>query len=358
VYTRLGEAVLKTGERMEIGVVECPDPAWAGQVAPLLGHKGPEWRHHIEAALREPLDELQTLFYLGLVEGRAITNVMIAGARRGASRCGILGHVYSRPEHRRKGAFAHLMAAQMEHSRHLGYRVLTLGTGFETPPYWIYHRFGFRSIDGASGRMTWLAAPEAEGEWFRPGATSARPMRWDDWAPLNLLAYQPAAPDEELPRSMVFRLTGQGSLEGSFLRARLPLPARQSPRTAAELRQSLAESQLAALTLESEHGAAVGWAVLRPDDLALGEGWLLDCYAHPAFRGATEQLLSAVPWPAGRRVAAYSSPPDGYRAAALRRAGFRPVAELPQWLERPPGAGPVPPRGAAEPLRVFVRPPA
>ena len=74
--------MLKTGERMEIGVVECPDPAWAGQVAPLLGHKGPEWRHHIEAALREPLDELQTLFYLGLVEGTAITTVMIAGARR------------------------------------------------------------------------------------------------------------------------------------------------------------------------------------------------------------------------------------------------------------------------------------
>ena len=236
--------------------------------------------------------------------------------------------------------------------------MLTLGTGFETPPYWIYHRFGFRSIDGASGRMTWLAAPEAEAGWFRPGATSVRPMRWDDWAPLNLLAYQPTAPDEELPRSMVFRLTGHGSLEGSFLRVRLPLPEHQSPRTAEALRQGLEAARLAALTLESEHGAAVGWAVLRPDDLALGEGWLLDCYVHPAFREATERLLSAVPWPAGRRVAAYSGPPDGYRAAALRRAGFRQVAELPEWLERPPGAGPSPPGAGAEPLRVFVRPPA
>jgi GNAT superfamily N-acetyltransferase len=279
------------------------------------------------------------------------------GARRGAARCGILGHVYTRPEHRRKGAYAHLMTVQMEHTRRLGYRLLTLGTGFETLPYWIYHRCGFRSIDGASGRMTWHAAPEAEGEWFRPGATRVRPMRWDDWAPLNLLAYQPATPDEELPRSMVFRLTGQGSLEGSFLRVRLPLPAYRSPYTVEELRQGLEAVRLAALTLESEHGAAVGWAVLRPDDLALGAGWLLDCYVHPAFRGAAGQLLAAVPWPAGQRVAAYSSPPEGYRGAALRRAGFRQVAELPRWLERPPGAGPLPPGGGAEALRVFVRPP-
>ena len=250
------------------------------------------------------------------------------------------------------------MAVQMEHTRRLGYRLLTLGTGFETPPYWIYHRFGFRSIDGASGRMTWHAAPEAEGEWFRPGTTRVRPMRWDDWAPLNLLAYQPATPDEELPRSIVFRLTGQGSLEGSFLRVRFPLPAYRSPHTVEELHQGLEAARLAALTLESEHGAAVGWAVLRPDDLALGAGWLLDCYVHPAFRGAAGQLLAAVPWPAGQRVAAYSSPPEGYRGAALRRAGFRQVAELPRWLERPPGARPVPPGGGAEALRVFVRPPA
>jgi predicted N-acetyltransferase YhbS len=358
VYTRLGEAGLKTGERMEIGVVECPDPVWASQVAPLLGHKGPEWRHHIEAALREPLDELQTLYYLGLVEGAAITNVMIAGARRAAGGCGILGHVYTRPEHRRKGAYAHLMAAQMEHTRRLGYRVLTLGTGFESPPYWIYHRFGFRSIDGTSGRMTWLAAPEAEAEWFRPGATRVRPMRWDDWAPLNLLAYRPTEPDEELPRSVVFRLTGHGSLEGSFLEVRLPLPYLRSPRTAEELRHGMEAARLAALTLESEHGAAVGWAVLQPDELALRNSWRLDCYVHPAFRAATAQLLSAMPWPEGKRVAAYSGPPDGYRAAALRRAGFRQVAELPEWLERPRVGGTAPPDPTAEPLRVFVRPPA
>ena len=344
MYTRLGEAVLRTGEPMQIGVVECPDPSWAGQIGPLLGHKGTEWRHHIEAALQESLDALETRFFLGLVEGTAITTVMVVGARG----VGILGHVYTRPDHRRKGAYSQLMAVQMEHTKQIGYRLLTLGTGFETPPYWIYHRFGFRSIDGTSGRMKWLAAPDVEAEHFRPGAAIVRPMGWHDWAPLNLLAYQLVEPDEELPRSWTFGLRGHGSLEGSFAALRVPLP-HASPRTLGEVRRAMAAgTRLAALVCETAHGAVVGWAILQPDALALGDGWLLDLYVHPAFRSQAAPLLAAVPWPDGDRAAAYTSAPDGYRSAALREAGFQPVAALPGWIRR--GEAPVP-------LRVLARHP-
>jgi GNAT superfamily N-acetyltransferase len=349
VYTRLGETELTTGERMEIGVVDCPDREWAARVAPLLGHKGPEWSHHIRSALREPLDGLQTLFYLGLVDGTAISNVMIVGTRRPAAACGILGHVFTRPEQRRKGAYGRLMAAQMAHTRQLGYGLLTLGTGFESPPYWIYHRFGFRSIDGVSGRMKWSATPDAEAAWFRAGETGVRPMRWDDWPALNLLAYRPTEPDEEAPRSTVFRLAGHGSLEGSFLRAWPPL--------AAGAAADAAEPRPAALTLETEHGAAVGWAIVQPDAAAPGDRWLLDCYVHPDFRAETGRLLAAVPWPAGKAVVAYSGPPDGYRAAALLRAGFEVAAgspDAPDWLAAAAGEAGAP----SASLRVYARPPA
>lgn len=358
MYTRLGEAGLTTGERMEIGVVDCPDPAWAPRVAPLLGHKGPPWMDHIGAALRAPLDALRTRFYLGLLDGTPITNVMIVGTSRPPVACGILGHVYTRPEQRRKGAYAHLMAAQMEHTRQSGYGVLTLGTGFETPPYWIYHRFGFRSIDGVSGRMKWLATPDAEAAWFRPGRAQPRPMRWEDWPALNLLAYHPTEPDEEAPRSTVFHLAGHGSLEGSFLRAWPPLAAALAAADTAGPRP-------AALTLETEHGAAAGWAILQPPppaadaagggEVAAAGPWLLDCYVHPRFRGETDRLLAALPWPAGTPAIAWSGPPDGYRAAALRRAGFAPAAATPappEWLAGTPGDAP------AGPLRAFLRPPA
>src|SRR5918912_1271604 len=166
MYRYLASARLKTGEQMEIGVVECPDPSWGAQVKPLLGHKDRPIQEFFDAAFERRLDELDAHFYLGTVGGFAVTNVMIVGAR-GA---GILGHVYTRPAHRQKGAYRHLMAAQMDDCRRLGYRALTLGTGFETHPYWIYHSFGFRSIDGTSGKMKWLADPDFEPSWFRPGA--------------------------------------------------------------------------------------------------------------------------------------------------------------------------------------------
>jgi GNAT superfamily N-acetyltransferase len=345
VYTRLGEATLKTGEHMEIGCVECPDPVWAARIESLLGHKGPPWRYHVEAAVRQPLDDLQTLFYLGTIGGTAVSNVMIVGPRRGAGGAGvgILGHVYTAPEHRRKGAYSRLMAVQMEHTQRLGYRLLTLGTGFESPPYWIYHSFGFRSSDGTSGRMKWLVTPDAEARWFRPGAVTARPMRWEDWAALNLLALHPTGPDEELPRSWALRLpTGPGSVGSSFIELQLALAS-------APPHDGEPQPRPTALTFETEHGAAVGWAILQPDELTLRDGWRLDAYVHPAFSGQAARLLSATPWPEHARVTAYTGGPEGGRSAALRRAGFRLVAELPGWVRH--GRAPAP-------LRVFAREPA
>jgi GNAT superfamily N-acetyltransferase len=327
MYTYLGSVTLGSGEQMELGCVRCPDPSWGAQVQPLLGHKSRESREHFAAAFEGPLAELDTRFYIGTIGGLAVTNAMIVGAHRRGTGAGILGHVYTRPEHRRKGAYAALMAAQMAHVRADGYRILTLSTGFETPPYWIYHRFGFRSVDGVSGKMKWLAEPDAEADWLRPGppgTATVRPLRWDDWGPLNVLAFQPLAGDEELPRSVVFGLKGQGNLEGSFqvLQRAIRLAA-----------------PITALALESARGATVGWAIIQPDALAFGDGWLLDLYVHPAHRADASRLLDGLPWPRGGRVTAYSTLPDGYRAALLAAHGFAVEATLPEWLAHAGQAG-------------------
>jgi GNAT superfamily N-acetyltransferase len=362
MYTHLGSVTLRTGEQLDLGCVRCPDPSWGAQVIPLLGHKSRETRDHFEAAFAGPLDELDTRFYVGTIGGLAVTNVMIVGAHRSSratgrsgvgdaqpapaapsapaaspggaaetTAVGILGHVYTRPEHRQKGAYGSLMPVAMEHLRRDGYRALTLGTGFETHPYWIYHGHGFRSIDGVSGKMKWLAEAGFEQRWFRPGSAHVREMRWDDWAPLNLLAFQPAAADESLPRSLLFALKGQGTLEGPFQTVQ---------------RRRRRGEPLAAVVLESGHGATVGWAVLQPDPLAFGDGRQLDLYVHPHFTRHAPDLLAALPWPADTRVAAYTTSDADYRADALRGAGFTQVAALPSWLKR---------GDDRLPLRVFAR---
>src|SRR4051812_35359799 len=125
VYTHLSSATLKTGERLVCGVVTAPDPEWAPRIEPFLAHKRPEWRYHIAQSLRQPLDQLETRFYvgtLGELEGPLITIVMVAAARG----VGLLGYVFTALEHRQKGAYSALMASQMEHSRALGHHTLTL----------------------------------------------------------------------------------------------------------------------------------------------------------------------------------------------------------------------------------------
>ena len=331
MYTHLGQVTLASGEEMALGCVQCPDPSWGAQVIPLLGHKSRESREHFEQAFAGPLDELETRFYVGTIGGVAVTNVMIVGARRPVGGIGILGHVYTRREHRQKGAYGALMTAQMAHVKEAGYRVLCLGTGFETHPYWIYHKHGFRTIDGKTGKMKWLADPGAEPDYFAPRPVHVRPMRWDDWAPLELLAYQSVADGEPLPRSALFGLKGQGSVESSFQAVQRRL-RRNEP--------------IHALVLETEVGATVGWAALHPDPFAFRDALQLDLYVHEGFSDGARALIAALPLTDVGRVNAYSTSPDGYRAAAFETAGLRRTVILPDHLEQ---------GGSRLPLHVYTR---
>src|SRR5712692_491079 len=235
MYERLGEATLKSGQRMEIGVITAPDAEWQDRIVPFLGHKGEPYASHIRRSHEGPLDELETRYYIGHLEGRVITEVMIAGAH-GA---GILGHVYTLPEERRKGAYQAVMAAQMADMPRRGFRALALGTGFDSPPYWIYHSFGFRGIAPGSGAMRWTADQDAEAELFRPGPVTARDARWDDWGFFAWLGLLPVLPDEELPRSRVTRMKSRSLMEGSFVQ--LLLSRERQP-------------EMIVRVLQSEHG--------------------------------------------------------------------------------------------------------
>jgi GNAT superfamily N-acetyltransferase len=316
MYSQLGFETLKTGERMEVGVVRGPDADWRDRLTTFLGHKGDDWRPQIDWALAGPLDDLQTRFYVGHVDGRLISQIMIAGDRG----VGILGHVFTLPEERRKGAIRAVMAALMEDCPRQGFRVLTLGTGFDSAAYWIYHSFGFRSVAEGSGEMLWESEPGAADAVFTPGPTSVRPVRWDDWGYFNLLAMQPVSKEEDLPRGPMLGLTALGSVEGAFL-------AFQNRR--------VREPRLQAQALVTEESATVGWALLGPNPAWAGEeGLLLDIHAHRGFVDRLPQMLGVLALLEGKPVLSYVTDAHGRRAAALREFGFGPPAELPAWLKR------------------------
>ena len=317
----LGSCRLTDGEEMRRLVVAGPDAAWAARLTKLLGHKSPVYFGHIAAALERPLDDLQTLFYVGKVGETPMTVAMVTGAH-GA---GILGHVYTVPEWRRRGASTGLFGAMEADVRARGYRLLTLGTNPDGHARRIYERMGFRQILPGSGDMQWSVGPPTAPE----GAVSMGPVRWDDWGWMSAAAAAPTVEGEDLPRSRSMGVGGAAHLESGFLAAL---------------------EQARPLTVLRRAGAAVGWLGLsRTDAAVLGAVVALDFYLRPECVGSVAPLLGAVEWP-DRPVVCALGGGSGYKAAALRQVGFVPSAPIDAldgrvlWARR----APVPSGGARE----------
>jgi GNAT superfamily N-acetyltransferase len=312
VYRRLGDAALTTGEKIELGVVEAPDAEWADRLVPFLIHKGGDWNYHVKAALTRPLDGLETRFYVGHLDGQPITQVMIVGARG----VGILAHVFTAPGWRQRGAYRQLMAAQMADCRRLGFKILTLSTGFNSHPYWIYHSFGFRSMADGSGDMCWLADPDAGSRFLAPADANVHPLDWSDWAAYSFATLQPVTPDDVLPRSPALDIRGQDSVEGPFITFRRTLdgiPGAQSR------------------VLRSVTGAVVGWCHVMPGPVALGDAWLLDWNTLPHFESHRATLLDGLTWP-DAPVAFLATAADPASERILSRHGFQRLATFPGFI--------------------------
>ncbi|HXI18014.1 MAG TPA: GNAT family N-acetyltransferase, partial [Chloroflexota bacterium] len=317
---------------LHCGVVLTPDAEWASRIRPFLAHKQPAWRAHIDASLERPLGGLKTRFYVGTLgdlAGPVVTCVMVADARG----VGLLGYVFTAPEQRGKGAYTALMAHQMADCRK-GSSILTLTTNPDATAVRIYERFGFQRIDASSGRMKWLAHPDAETEWFRSASSDElclHPLAWDDWPTLNLTALRVPAPDEpleELPRSWALYLKTNGTAEGTF--------ADVHPDWAHAWGRRPRERATHAVTVRTPTGAVAGWLLLHPDSLSMGTAQHVELYLHPTFVETGRPLLSRAlrELPVNDGVlTTYTSQSDGYRASLMREAGFHHAAALPSWIE-------------------------
>ncbi|MBT5534471.1 GNAT family N-acetyltransferase [Candidatus Poribacteria bacterium] len=308
MYERIGEASLKNGASMETGVVLCPDAEHADEIRPFLGHKGQPWQHHIEGAVAGPLDDLETRFYVGKVDGRIITNIMTV-EHVGV---GILGHVYTTPERRRLGACNAVMEAQMEEFRTRGARCLYLGTGFDSAAYHIYKRNGFGSVLPRSGFMSYFTEDGFEAAYFAARPCTAREVRWDDWGPVTALT---GSHDGDWLRSVAWRMQGPESFEGDFL----------------GLRQRIADGDVDAHVLVTDDGARVGVATLGRHPM-WGDARLLDVLCHPNYWPDARKLVDALATDA--RTLTYVDSAAHAKLDALTALGFLAEVTLPARARR------------------------
>ena len=300
MYKKLGNTVLKTGENMEIGVITAPDEHHAEEVKQFLGHKGGNWEWHIERCVTESLDELETRFYVGKLDGDIIINIMTVEH----DGIGILGHVFTVPDQRRKGACKGTMAYQMEDFRNRNGRALYLGTGYDGHPYHIYHSFGFESVIPESGFMKYHVNTDFEERYFAPAPAEPKSIEWHDWPKLTALS---GIVGWDTLRSLKWGVYGPTNFEGGFL----------SFKHALETEDAYDDAKL----LVTRSGAIVGWATVSRDARWQPATAVLDLFFHPNFADAIPVLLSTLKYPE-LKVQCYVDSTAEKKAAVLEAAGF------------------------------------
>ncbi len=307
----LRRVTLRDGERLSVAALEAPAGRYAKAIRRFLDHKGEPWLTHVERANRGEVDTLRTTYYVGLLGRRIVGNVMVVGD----GRAGILGHVFTDPAHRRKGICTHLMAAATTDFRASGALAMSLGTGYDSPPYHIYAGFGFRGVEPGNGHMVFESRAGALARYFAPARTRAVEVRWQHWAGLSLLYMVPGA---DAIRSHAYGVYGPAGFEGGFL----------------ELQSCREHADVRAKVLVTRAGSVVGAALCQRDARWPGRVYTLDLFAHPSFDAAIARLLAAVRLPREAKVQSYIDRPSQARAAALRAAGFRREATLEHQLVR------------------------
>ena len=306
MYTKLSNAKLKTGEDIEIGLVLAPDQEHSDAIAKVLHHKGEPWLSHVSRALSGDIKGLETRFYVGKLDNQVVANVMTVEYRH----TGILGHVFTIPEQRRKHICSLIMEQLMSDFRYRGGGVLLLGTGYNSAPYWIYHSYGFRSVLENTGFMRYSTDDDFEAKHFTPTKDSkAVDVQWKHWPVMSVLT---SVHETELMKSVASGLYGVLSFEGGFL----------------HFIKRIEDGNLKAKLLESESGAVVGCITLDRDHRWAGNTYILDTFMHKNFITHYDMLSNSMQFPEGKIQCYVAENSPDEKIKALQKAGFEQEALL------------------------------
>lgn len=319
MYEMLETVTLRSGERVEAGVITGPDAEWADRIRTLLSHKGRIWQWQNARLLERELP-LEGRFYVLHRNGTPFSHIM-TGTRRGV---GLLGHVWTVPGDRQQGASSALLALLLAHFRDNGGRALLLGTGSPVAER-MYARAGFRRIapHGPCIMAYHAGEPAAfRAEYFDEGepvaAAVIEPLGWQHW-PTSSFLFTEAFPG--VVRCAGLGLFGRDLTEGPLLD---PLheaesaPAEQPPR--------------ALMLRQAETEAPVGFAMWRADPVWPGTA-LVDVYCHPRYWERAPELLEELALPPGRAVA-YADASLPQQRQTLQGEGFQVLHTLPEWVSQ------------------------
>lgn len=303
----LSRITLKDGSPADLHLVMPPEPCWADDVHCFLKHKGMPWQIHWQWAFQGMCDDLQTRFYLLTSKGEPISNIMTCET----DGIGILGHVYTKPAWRGRGAASILMNVVREDFIRRDGVALYLGTAYDSLPWRLYEKFGFEGFLPNTGMMRWVRQPDRLRARLSGCVLESRPLRWSDWPLLQCLFLQPA---DDYVRNMGLKRFGPSDMEGPFL-------------TLQERMQKMPDQRSAVIS--NEHGMTVGLGTAMPLDAHLSDYLLVDLFAHRGAEAGLAGLLQALQLPADKPLLAVVEESASARLQVLESAGFVSAGCLP-----------------------------
>lgn len=297
MWSKMGEILLKTGETMQILMVKAPDRRYERRIVSFLSYGNELWRWHLNLAVRGELDGLEARFYLGLLKGRIISNV--STWEHGS--IGMVAHLFTAGNHRRKGACTALMKAQIQDFLSRGGKVL-IG-GFRPSSYPIAKSLGFRSIIDNSEVMHYYLYSSLDREYFQAKKVFCRDSMWKDWPGISLLF---GVKKGWCLRSMKHKVYGAFDYEDYFLE---------------DMRERFMGLCISKV-LVTEKENIVGYATLTSKHHGNGSFYLLDFFIHPAVASCADTMLDAMDFPHGK-VRCYVESRCQEKRDMLLKRGFK-----------------------------------
>lgn len=264
----------KRKEKLIIKEIVSPSPRYAKIIPKLLAHFGHPWVENIERRVRGDFVEWsRDYFFLGEINNELIANVWYT-VPQDARGIGLLGHVFTKPEHRKKGIATHLTEIALERFSQEKGKVMYLF--FEnTAAHKIYKKLGFREYNGKI--MRYLSAnifPSNfdESYFFHEGETVANETNWGDLPRFQALY---AFPHLITVKDYNYRIFTGEELEGKFI----------------EMMNDQEEGKSSLGALRNSRGVVVGAVSLVKLSGCEERIGNLDFFIHPHYLSQADKLL-------------------------------------------------------------------
>lgn len=304
---------LWTGEEMSTLRVTAPDQEYKDAILSVIGHKEPYWLVPVREAYEGKIG-LKTYCYLALLGGGGDVIANITTAESLDEPIGMLQHVFTKPEHRRKGVASFLMKDLLDDFKARKGRALYLGTGYGSDAHRIYHRYGFQDIGDRTGKMRFLTEKDFDEKYFSGRDTDVHPLGWEDWPGSDVLF---SIENGWYMKNLAFGAFDVHGFEGGFIKLML----------------GLREGHVKDAKVMISNDAVVGFA-----SLALDPRWnygvaIFDFFMHPLFLNGANKLIQSISF-GSEKTQSFVEASAKYKSHALEDCGFTLEARLNEQLRQ------------------------